>query len=140
MIPVAWAKLLLDLSEFDLNPFLAWPSALRIPVGCSYWQGVPRKTLQWILDNNLLLWPAREAIPPTYHRYNEVLIAPPAIATELLDAFTSMGLIVSQPPQGVYDLIFKTQCHRLLTPELVHTTIMVRFIASCDTVLITDRN
>ena len=139
MIPVAWAKLLLDLSELNLSLFLGWPSTPHMSVGCSYWQDVPRKTLQWILDNDVPLWPARGSVPPTYHRYNKILIAPPAITMELLDAFASIGLVVSQPPQGVYDLAHGVQCHQLITPELVHTTILVCFNAFFATVL-TDKN
>lgn len=126
MIPVAWAKLLLDLSEFNLSLFSAWPSTRRIPGGCSYWQCVPEEALRWMIDNNIPVWPVRgPSALPTYHRYEEVLIAPPGITVALLDAFASIGLAITQPPQEVYDLAHMVQCHRLLTPELVHTTILV---------------
>jgi len=65
-------------------------------------------------------------MPPTYHRYEDVLIAPPNITMALLDAFASVGLAVTQPPKEVYDLLHALQCHRLLTPELAHATILVR--------------
>ena len=127
MIPVAWAKLLLDLSGFNRSLFSAWPSTRRVPGGCSYWHCVPGEALKWIVNNNTPIWPVqRPSTPPTYHRYEEVLIAPSDITATLLDAITSIGLTVTQPPQEVYDLARAVQCYRLLTPELAHATILVR--------------
>ena len=127
MIPVAWAKLLLDLSGLNHSLFSAWPSTRRAPGGCSYWYRVPGEALRWIVSNNIPVWPVQgPTAPPTYHRYEEVLIAPPDITAALLDAFASIGLTITKPPQEVYDLACAVQCHRLLTPELAHATILVR--------------
>lgn len=126
MIPVAWAKLLLDLSKINHTLFLAWPSTQRVPGGCSYWQHVPGEALRWAIDNNIPIWPVQgPSILPTYHPYKEILIACPDTTMALLDALTSVGLAVTQPPQEVYDLSCAAQCHQLLTPELAHTTILV---------------
>ena len=78
-------------------------------------------------------------MPPTYHRYEEVLIAPPDVTMELLDAFASVGLVVTQPPQEVYNLLCTVQCHRLLTPELAHDTILVRLNDFCAATSLTDK-
>jgi len=69
-------------------------------------------------------------MPPTYHRYDDVLIAPPDITT-LMDVLVSIGLAVAQPPKEVYDLVHMVQCHRLLTPELAHATILVCLNGFC---------
>jgi len=79
------------------------------------------------MENNIPVWPIQgPSVPPVYRRYEEVLIAPVDITTTLLDAFASIGLAVTQPPQEVYKLACVVQCHRLLTPELAHATILVR--------------
>lgn len=77
-------------------------------------------------------------MPPTYHRYEDVLVAPPNITTALLDAFASIGLTVTKPPQEVYDLARAVRCNRLLTPELAHATILVRLGDFCAIVFLTD--
>ena len=123
---MAWAKLLLDLSKLDHSLFSVWPSTHHVSGGCSYWQCVPEKALKWIMDKNIPVWPVRQPYTlPVYHKYKAVLIAPPDITTELLDAFASTGLSVTQPPQEVYNLAHKLQFYRLLTPELVHAAILV---------------
>ena len=84
------------------------------------------------MENNIPVWPVRGSpMSPTYHRYEEVLIAPPDVTMELLDAFASVGLVVTQPPKEVYNLPCMVQCHRLLTPELAHATILVRLYDFC---------
>ena len=126
MIPVAWAKLLLDLSEFDRGLFSAWPSTQHVLGGCSYWLCVPGETIRWIMDNNIPVWPIQQSsMSPMYYRYEEVLIAPADITAAVLDAFASVGLAVTQPPQEVYDLACVAQSHKLLTPELAHANILV---------------
>ena len=140
MIPVAWAKLLLDLSEHNPSPFSAWPSVLHPSGACSYWQSVPKRALEWIVDNNVPLWPVRgSSVPPTYGQYKKVLVAPPTITTELLDAFASIGLVITQPPQDVYNLAQEIRCDQLLTPELAHETILVRLDTSFGLVLLADQ-
>ena len=139
MIPVAWSKLLLDLSERNPSRFLAWPSASNVLGGCSYWQSVPKKALEWIMSNDVPLWPVQGSSPPNYRRLTEVLVAPPKVSVELLDAFRSIGLVVSQPPQEVYSLACEAQCHHLLTPELAHVTILVCLCASCASLHLTDK-
>lgn len=132
MIPVAWANLLQDLSKFNPSPFFAWPSKQSVPSGCSYWQGVPDKALRLIMGNNLPVWPARGfSTLLTYYRYEEILITPPNATIALLDAFASIGLPITQPPQEVYDLLHTVKCHRLLTPELASATISVCLIHFC---------
>ena len=126
MIPAAWAKLLLKLSELNPSLFSTWPSKRRVSGGCSYWHCVPAEGLKWIIKNNIPVWPVRgSSAPPTYHRYEEVLIAPPGVTTALLESFASIGLTATQPPQEVYDLAHEVQCYRLLTPELAHSSILV---------------
>ena len=128
VIPVAWAELLLHLSKLNPNQFSAWPSTHPTPSGCSYWQHVPGKTLEWIMDNNVPVWPVQGSSNlPTYHPYQDIIIAPPPpnIPIELLDALAFVGLLVTQPPQGVYNLPGVPKCHRLLTPELASAAIMV---------------
>jgi hypothetical protein len=140
LIPMAWAKLLFDLSKRDLTLFSAWPSTQHVSIGCSYWQGVPEEALRQIMDNNISVWPVRgSSTPLTHHRYEEVLVAPPDITMMLLDAFTSIGLIVTQPPQEVYNLTRTVRQDRLLTPELVHATILVRLGDFCPGVFHTDK-
>ena len=140
MIPVAWAKLLLDLSEHNPSQFSAWPSVLHPPGACFYWKGVPKRALEWIVDNNVPLWPAQgSSVPPTYRQYKEVLVAPPTITAELLDAFASVGLVITQPPQDVYNLAREIRCDQLLTPELAHETILVRLDTCFGLVLLADQ-
>jgi hypothetical protein len=92
------------------------------------------------MDNNIPVWPVRgSSMPSTYHRYEEILIAPPDVTAALLDAFASIGLTVTQPPQEVYDLARVVQCHRLLTPELAHATILVCLGDFCAAVPPTDK-
>ena len=78
-------------------------------------------------------------MPPTYHRYEEVLIAPPDVTMELLDAFASVGLVVTQPPKEVYNLPCMVQCRRLLTPELTHAAILVRLTDLCAATSLADK-
>ena len=138
MIPVAWAKLLVDLSKYNPSPFSAWPSAIRSPGACSYWQSVPKRALEWIVENNIPVWPVQDSsVPPTYDRYKEVLVASPTITTELLDALSSIGLAITQPPQDVYNLAQEIPCDQLLTPELARETILVRLDTSFGLVLLT---
>ena len=139
MIPVAWAKLLLNLSGLNRSLFSTWPSTRRVPGSCSYWQCVPGEALKWIVNNNVPIWPVRgPSTLPAYHEYEEVLIVPPDITTALLDALTSTGLAVTQPPPEVYDLACAIQCHRFLTPELAHATISVCLNDFCAIVFLTD--
>ena len=127
VVPEAWTKLLLDLSKLNLSPFSVWPSKQHVSIGCSYWRSVPAETIRWIMDKRATVWPVRgPSTPPTYHRYDDVLIAPPTITTALLDVFASVGLTVTQPPQEVYDLVYSVDHHRILTPELAHAAILVR--------------
>ena len=70
-------------------------------------------------------------MPPVYHQYGDILIAPADITVELLDVFASVGLAVTQPPQEVYDLVCIVQCSKVLTPELAHATILVCLNAFC---------
>lgn len=140
MIPVAWAKLLLDLSQLDPSPFSAWPFTHGAPSGCSYWQYVPGGTLGWIMENNIPVWPVQgSSTPPTYRPYQEVLIASPNLTIALLDAFASIGLSITQPPQDVYDYLLKvSQCHRILTPELASATILVCLNSFCTVDFVAD--
>ena len=139
MIPVAWAKLLLDLSERNPSRFLAWPSTSNVAGGCSYWQSVPKKALEWIMNSDVPLWPVHGSSPPNYRRLTEILVAPPTVSLELLDALTSIGLVISQPPREIYDLACEAQCHHLLTPELAHAAILVCLYVSCAPLLLTDQ-
>ena len=96
--------------------------------------------MRWIVNNNVPVWPVQgPSIPPAYHRCEEVLVAPPSITMALLDAFASVGLTITQPPQEVYDLVHEIQCHQLLTPELAHATILVRCNDFCTNIFFTDK-
>ena len=63
-------------------------------------------------------------------------MASPTITAELLDAFCSIGLVITQPPQDVYSLAQEIRCDQLLTPELAHETILVRLDPSFGLVLL----
>ena len=78
-------------------------------------------------------------MPPEYHRYEDVLIAPANITVAMLDAFASAGLAVTQPPQGVYDLACIVQSHKLLTPELAYANILVCLDVFCPTIHFIDK-
>ena len=79
------------------------------------------------MKNNIPVWPVQgSSVSPTYSRYKEVLVASPTITAELLDAFCSIGIVITQPPQDIYDLAQEIRCDQLLTPELAHETILVR--------------
>lgn len=84
------------------------------------------------MDDNIPIWPVQgPSIPPTYRQYKEILIAPPDVTVLLLGAFASVGLAITQPPQDVYNLVYTIQRHRLLTPELAHAALLVRFNHLC---------